>query len=61
VNCNFKKYKRWCTANLHELSVINNTSFQVKSIILAKLNSLKSWLTSNNSTNLNSVYYFGYI
>ena len=47
--------------NLFELSVTNNTTFQVKSIILAKLKSLKSWLSSNNATNLQSMYFNGYI
>lgn len=47
--------------NMFELSVTNNASFQVKSIILAKLNSLKRWLSSNNSINLDSMYINGYI
>jgi len=47
--------------NLFELSITNNTTFQVKSIILAKLKSLKSWLSSNNATNLKSMYFNGYI
>jgi hypothetical protein len=46
---------------LLELSVSKGASFQVKSIILAKVKELKSWLEKNNDTGEESIYNNGYI
>ncbi len=46
---------------LFELSVSNSASFQVKSVILAKVNELRNWLEKNKEIGTNSIYNNGFI
>ncbi len=46
---------------LFELSVANNASFQAKSITLAKIKELKSWLAKSTEIGNNTIYNKGFI